>query len=90
MITPEQLKKFEDSLSPTERRLFDVLRTGKGYTKAELITRCFDDGLTSESNLLTYISKLRCKAKILGLDIYGRKQGKYNPLEYHLVFPASI
>lgn len=67
-------------LTPTERRLFNILRDGEYHSKQELMT-ALEDGIEDLPNLRLRIHHLRNKLKRIGINLAcvfgGKKSSSY-------------
>lgn len=57
--------------TPTQQRMLDVLKDGKGHTLAEL-QACLDDELTEKKAVNVHLTYLRKKLRGLGRDVVAQ------------------
>ncbi len=77
------------TLTPTQRRLWEILKDGEPHTKDEL-WKCIGDETSVSSNLANHISMLREKLKRHGLQVAyvtTRGMGKRYQMFRRLVNP---
>ena len=71
-----------DQLTPTERRLYDMLSDGEPHTKEELQT-CMSDTLTGQQVMQVHLVNMRPKIRSRGLGVLTQTiKGK---LHYRMV-----
>lgn len=80
------LDKIEKGLTPTERRIYNVLRTGEAYSANELISKVWgDDPAVEKATLNDHLISLRNKLRIADLDILLQYKGKVQPARYRMI-----
>lgn len=55
-------------LTPTQRRIVEVLLDGEGHTRRDL-EKCIDDELAGPGNLKVHLSRIRKKLRPQGYDV---------------------
>lgn len=83
-MNPEILDKVEKSLTPTERRLYNLFKDGDFHTAEELIIKGLQDELCEKSTLNYHLCALRGKLRMADMDILGQSRGRW-PVKYKMV-----
>jgi len=77
-----------ERLSPTQRRLLEVLLDGESHYRRELI-RCLYDPNSGAESLKVHLSQLRSRIRPYGLDILCEYHGARRQSTYRLVMLIS-
>ena len=76
----EQFREF----TPTQNRLFNVLRDGLSHSKQELKDQLRDE-LQADNGLNKHVSNMRKILRAKGLDIVCKTHGRARPNTWQLV-----